>query len=168
MDEVSYSEKWHFDLITNREGISLERIDPSGPSNNPSNWHSAASTAGYATPGYKNSQFLQANRSNIKIEVLPKVFSPDGDGYDDFAIINYNVNEPGYVANITVFDAAGRPVKQLARNNLMGVTGSWKWDGLDDKGSKLPIGTYIIFIELHNLQGKKEQIKKTIVLARRL
>lgn len=168
VDEVPYSEKWHFDLITNREGISLERIDPSGPSNNPSNWHSAASTAGYATPGYKNSQFLQANRSNIKIEVLPKVFSPDGDGYDDFAIINYNVNEPGYVANITIFDAAGRPVKQLARNNLMGVTGSWKWDGLDDKGSKLPIGTYIIFAELHNLQGKKEQIKKTIVLARRL
>lgn len=168
VDEVPYSEKWHFDLITNREGISLERINPSGPSNNPSNWHSAASTAGYATPGYKNSQFLQANRSNIKIEVLPKVFSPDGDGYDDFAIINYNVNEPGYVANITVFDAAGRPVKQLARNNLMGVTGTWKWDGLDDKGSKLPIGTYIIFAELHNLQGKKEQIKKTIVLARRL
>ncbi|MBA2329989.1 MAG: lamin tail domain-containing protein [Flavisolibacter sp.] len=168
VDEVSYSEKWHFDLITNREGISLERIDPSGPSNNPSNWHSAASTAGYATPGYKNSQFLQANRSNIKIEVLPKVFSPDGDGYDDFAIINYNVNEPGFVANITIFDAAGRPVKQLARNNLMGVSGSWKWDGLDDKGSKLSIGTYIIFIELHNLQGKKEQIKKTIVLARRL
>jgi hypothetical protein len=168
VDEVSYSEKWHFDLITNREGISLERIDPNGPSNQPSNWHSAASTAGYATPGYKNSQFLQANRSNIKIDVLPKVFSPDGDGHDDFAIINYNVSEPGFVANITIFDGAGRPVKQLARNNLMGVSGSWKWDGLDDKNAKLPIGTYIIFAELHNLQGKKEQIKKTVVLARRL
>jgi hypothetical protein len=168
VDEVAYSEKWHFDLITNREGISLERIDPNGPSNNPSNWHSAASTAGYATPGYKNSQFLQTNRSNIKIEVLPKVFSPDGDGHDDFAIINYHVSEPGFVANITIFDAAGRPVRQLARNNLMGVTGSWKWDGLDDKSAKLPIGTYIIFIELHNLQGKKEQIKKTVVLAKRL
>jgi hypothetical protein len=168
VDEVAYSEKWHFDLITNREGISLERIDPNGPSNNSSNWHSAASTAGYATPGYKNSQFLQSNRSSIKIEVLAKVFSPDGDGHDDFAIINYNVSEPGFVANITIFDAAGRPVRQLARNNLMGVTGTWKWDGLDDKSAKLPIGTYIIFVELHNLQGKKEQIKKTVILARRL
>jgi hypothetical protein len=168
VDEVAYSEKWHFDLITNREGISLERIDPNGPSNQSSNWHSAASTAGYATPGYKNSQFLQTNSSNIKIEVLPKVFSPDGDGHDDFAIINYNVSEPGFVANITIFDGAGRPVKQLARNNLMGVSGTWKWDGLDDKSAKLPIGTYIIFVELHNLQGKKEQIKKTVILARRL
>ncbi len=56
-DEVNYSADWHFKLIDNTEGVSLERIDPDGPSQNALNWHSAASTAGYGTPGYKNSQF---------------------------------------------------------------------------------------------------------------
>lgn len=50
MDHVSYSEDWHFALLDNTEGISLERIDPFGLSNHASNWHSAAEAVGYATP----------------------------------------------------------------------------------------------------------------------
>ena len=33
---------------------------------------------------------------------------------------------------------------------------------------KLPVGTYILYTELFNLQGKKEQHRHVIVLARRL
>ncbi len=57
VDEVNYSDDWHFKLIDNAEGVSLERVDSDGPSQEAANWHSAASTAGYGTPGYKNSQF---------------------------------------------------------------------------------------------------------------
>ena len=96
----------------------------------------------------------------------PKVFSPDNDGIDDIATIQYTVTEPGYVANITIFDAAGRPVRNLIRNGIMGLKGYWNWDGLDDKALKLPVGTYIIFTEIYNLQGKKEKYKNTVVLAR--
>jgi len=32
----------------------------------------------------------------------------------------------------------------------------------------LPVGTYIIFTEIFNLQGKKSSFKNTIVLARKL
>jgi Lamin Tail Domain len=55
VDEVKYKDNWHFKLIDNAEGVSLERIDPAGPSQDETNWHSAASTAGYGTPTYKNS-----------------------------------------------------------------------------------------------------------------
>ena len=57
VDEVKYKDDWHFQLIDNAEGVALERIDPGKPGQDPDNWHSAASTAGYGTPTYKNSQF---------------------------------------------------------------------------------------------------------------
>ena len=168
VDEVNYSDDWHFKLIDNAEGVSLERIDPGSPSQNPGNWHSAASTAGYGTPGYKNSQFKNQQSIAATIEVLPKVFSPDNDGFDDIATIQYKITEPGYVANITIFDAAGRPIRNLVRNGTLSTNGYWNWDGLDDKGRKLPVGAYILFTEIFNLQGKKERFKNVVVLARNL
>lgn len=168
VDEVKYKDDWHFKLIDNAEGVALERIDPVALSQEATNWHSAASTAGYGTPTYKNSQYRRTEQINAMIDILPKVFSPDNDGRDDIAIIQYQITEPGYVANITIFDAGGRPVKNLVRNGVMGLNGYWNWDGLDDKGLKLPVGTYVVLAELFNLQGKKLSYKKTIVLARKL
>jgi flagellar hook assembly protein FlgD len=100
--------------------------------------------------------------------VLPKVFSPDNDGFDDIATIQYKIADPGYVANITIFDAAGRPVRNLVRNGTLALSGYWNWDGLDDKGKKLPVGAYILFTEIFNLQGKKDKFKNTVVIARKL
>jgi hypothetical protein len=167
VDEVKYKDDWHFKLIDNAEGVSLERIDPDAASQDENNWHSAASTAGYGTPTYKNSQYKLQQAINATIEVTPKVFSPDNDGRDDLATIQYKIDEPGYVANITIFDAAGRPVRNLVRNGTMSLTGYWNWDGLDDKGLKLPVGSYVLFTEIFNLQGKKQKFKNTIVLARK-
>ena len=168
VDEVNYDKNWHFKLINNEDGVALERIDPDGLSQNQNNWHSAASTAGYGTPTYKNSQYKQPPGINATIEVTPKVFSPDNDGHDDIATLQYKVGAPGYVANITIFDGRGRPVRNLVQNGILGLSGYWNWDGLDEKGKKLPVGTYVIFTEIFNLQGKKESFKNVVVLARRL
>jgi hypothetical protein len=168
VDEVKYKDDWHFKLIDDAEGVALERIDPVAPSQDANNWHSAASTAGYGTPTYKNSQYKLVQKINATIELTPKVFSPDNDGRDDITAIQYKVDAPGYVANITIFDAAGRPIRNLVRNGTLALTGYWNWDGLDDKGNKLQVGTYIIFTEIFNLQGKKQQFKNTVVLARKL
>ena len=168
VDELSYSDDWHFDLIANAEGVSLERIDPDKPTQNEDNWHSAASTAGYGTPTYKNSQYKQTNNISETVEITPKVFSPDNDGIDDIATIQYQITETGYVANISIFDVNGRIVRHLVKNATLGLKGSWNWDGLDEKGQKLLIGNYIIYTELFNLKGKKKQFKNVVVLARRL
>jgi hypothetical protein len=168
VDEVNYSKKWHFKLIDNEDGVSLERIDPDGLSQEAANWTSAASTAGFGTPTYQNSQYKRIQSINATIGITPKVFSPDNDGRDDMATVQYKVNEPGYVANITIFDPSGRPVRNLVRNAILGLEGYWNWDGLDDKGLKLPVGTYVVFTEIFNLQGKKQQFKNVVVLARKL
>ncbi|KAA9042065.1 hypothetical protein FW778_08625 [Ginsengibacter hankyongi] len=166
IDEVDYSDKWQFPLIANTEGVSLERINYDGPSVQ-SNFHSAATSFGYGTPGYKNSQYSLNEGAPGTITVTPDVFSPDNDGTDDFATINYSFPSPGYVANITIFDAKGREVRYLQKNSLSGITGYFRWDGLDDKNRKLSEGIYIIYTEIFNAGGKKKQFKNTIVLARK-
>ncbi len=166
VDEVMYSDKWHFALIANTEGVSLERIDYNAPSVQ-SNFHSAATSIGFGTPGYKNSQFRIDQQVQGEITVTPDVFSPDNDGMDDFVTINYSFPSAGYVANITIFDAKGRAVRYLQRNALSGLKGSYVWDGLGEKQQKLSQGIYIIYTEIFNTDGKKKQFKNTIVLARR-
>ena len=112
------------------------------------------------------------NRSKTRnfrgtITVTPSIFSPDNDGNEDFATINYSFPTAGYITNITIFDASGRPVRFLEKNSLSGTSGYYRWDGLDDKGKKLPQGIYIIYTEVFNREGNKKQFKNTIVLARK-
>ena len=166
VDEVGYSDKWHFSLLHNTKGVSLERINYDGPSLQ-NNFHSAATSAGYGTPGYKNSQYQLVEKIRGDITVTPEIFSPDNDGYDDFATISYSFPSAGYVANITIFDASGRVVRYLEKNALSGIKGYYRWDGLDDKKRKLPQGIYIIYTEIFNKDGIKKQFKNTIVLARK-
>lgn len=167
VDQVSYNERWHFGLISNREGVALERIDYNGPSNDPSNWHSAASNVNFGTPTYKNSQARSAETVIGTVTTSPPVFSPDNDGFDDFLTIDYQFPQPGYVANITIFDAVGRPVRYLQRNALNGIRGTYRWDGLGEKGEKLAVGLYIIYTEVFNLDGKTKKFKNVVTLARK-
>lgn len=166
-DELKYNEKWHFKLIDNREGVSLERIDYNAPTQDEANWHSAATSAGYGTPTYKNSQFRLDIQVQGTITVSPEMISPDNDGMNDFCTINYDFPSAGYVANITIFDALGRAVRYLQRNALCGLTGNFRWDGLGEKFQPLPVGIYIVFTEVFNLDGKKKQFKHAIVMARK-
>lgn len=166
IDEVKYTDKWHFALISNTEGVALERIDYNAPSIQ-NNFHSAATSVGYGTPGYKNSQYRIDTQAQGEITVTPEIFSPDNDGQDDFATISYAFPSPGYVTNITIFDALGRPVRYFQRNGLSGLKGSYRWDGLGEKLQKLPVGIYIIFSEIFNAEGKKKMCKNIIVLARK-
>jgi hypothetical protein len=167
VDELRYDEKWHFSLISNDEGISLERIDYNKPTQDKNNWTSAASTVGFGTPSYQNSQFRTDAGLQGEVTITPKVFSPDNDGFDDFTILSYKLTDPTFVGNITIFDAAGRPVRVLAKNATLAQTGNFRWDGLDDKQRKVPVGTYVIYTEVFNLSGKKKSFKNTVVVAAR-
>jgi hypothetical protein len=167
IDELHYDAKWHFALIQDKQGVALERISYNGPTQDKSNWTSAAATAGFGTPGYQNSQLMAAAQVQGQVTILPAVFSPDNDGWNDYATINYQLSEPGYVANIRIFDSNGRLVRYLVQNATLSTTGSFRWDGLDDKLNKLPVGIYIVLAELFNLQGKSKKFKHAITLARR-
>jgi hypothetical protein len=167
LDEISYQEKWHFPLINNKDGVSLERIDYNQPTQEKTNWTSASSQSGFGTPGYQNSQFRADLQAKAACIVEPKVFSPDNDGHNDVAGIHYQMAEPGYMGSIIIFDAAGRPVRYLAKNALLGMNGVINWDGLGENSNKLPVGIYVVFMEIFNLQGKSKRFKQTLTLARK-
>jgi hypothetical protein len=165
LDQFSYSDDYHFDLLNSTEGISLERINYNLESDNPANWHSASASAGWATPGYENSQYAQFLPVDNPLSIDPQVFSPDNDGRDDLLSIQYRMTAPGYMASLTVFDALGRRIKILENNTLLGMEGVFFWDGTSQGHDVVQTGIYIINLEIFNLQGVLENYKKVCVVA---
>ncbi len=165
LDRFSYHEDMHYPLLNTTEGVSLERIHYDRPSHDATNWHSASGLSGFATPGYRNSQYSEGKKENGRVWVNPRVFSPGNDGLSDGANICYELEQPGFLANIIVFDASGRPVRHLVNNELLGTSGWYSWDGITDGRQKAPAGIYIILAELTGPDGKPERYKRTIVIA---
>jgi hypothetical protein len=152
MDHVSYTADWHFAILDNTDGVSLERIDPNGISNNSANWHSAAEAIGFATPGAQNSQFRPAV-SNGEFSFTSATLSPDNDGYEDVLQVNYDMSQSGLLGSFTIYDDRGRLIRSLYKNELLGSTGSFTWDGVTDQQVKATIGTYIAVFEAFSLDG---------------
>jgi len=166
--EVQYTDDWHYSILDNVDGISLERIDYNAPAQDGNNWHSAA-TSVRATPGLPNSQSgFASGISEDPIAINPTAFSPDGDGFEDFTFIQYAIDEPGYTMNATIYDSRGRTVKDLVQGELLTSSGNIKWDGSTQDGQKASIGHYIILVEIFNLKGDVQTYKKKCVVAGKL
>jgi hypothetical protein len=165
IDEVNYEEKWHFRLIDDKKGKSLERINPNGASNDPDNWQTAAEAVYWGTPGLQNSQYLNPQAQG-QFTVAPKVISPDNDGFEDFAILTYELPENAMVGTLKIYDENGRPVRELFNNELLAQSGSVKWDGLDNNGTKCRVGRYLILFEVYGAtSGTTLVFKQAVVVA---
>jgi len=165
----SYTEDMHFPLLNSVDGVSLERLDMNRPVSDVGNWHSAAQTVGFGTPGLENSQYFPTGESDGEVSTEPEIFSPyDGDGYNDLLNINYSFTEPGFVATVKIYDSNGRPVRQLTSNELLGPTGTLTWDGTTDKGQKARIGMYVILFEAFSTSGNRNVYKLSTVLGGKL
>jgi gliding motility-associated-like protein len=165
IDAFAYSENMHFSLLETEDGVSLERLDPNTKTQNSNNWHSAASTVGFGTPTYKNSQEL-INQSIGEININPKSFTPNNDGYKDVASINWNFKENNLMATINIFDSEGRVVKNILNNEMIGNSGNTTWDGTSEDGVQLNTGMYIVWMEVFSDNGNAERFKEVIVLGR--
>lgn len=167
IDKLVYTDDMHFPLLNDTKGVSLERIDFERPTQDITNWHSAAESAGFATPGYRNSQY-NAGTTADAISISPEIFSPDNDSYNDVVNINYQFDSPGMVGNVSIYDPRGRLVRSLVKNELLGISGTFSWDGIDDSREKARIGIYIIYFEAFDARGNLRHYKKTCVLAGKL
>lgn len=168
MEVFSYDEKMHFGLLSDVKGVSLERVNPHRPVTDKTNWHSAAERIGFGTPGLPNSQFTPGVLADDLVLLHPEIFSPDNDGFEDVLNISYKMDTPGYVANISLFDAQGRLVNRLIRNELLGTEGTFSWDGTNENREKVPVGVYVVFFEVFQLDGTVKALKKTCVVAAKL
>ncbi|MBT6007252.1 MAG: hypothetical protein HOG79_16145, partial [Prolixibacteraceae bacterium] len=163
-DEFFYFEKMHNPLLADVEGISLERVSFFTNTNIGSNWHSASWQSGYGTPGYENSQIQNENIIEPLVTFSPESFSPNSDGYNDEYQINYQLENPGYIANIVIFDATGRLVTKLAENEILGTNGIIVWNGENETGQRQNLGVYVVVVEIFNMQGNIHRFKDGVVL----
>ena len=165
IDSFDYSEGYHLGLLRDLNGVSLERISATAPSNSRDNWHSAASAVGYATPGYENSQRLTKAPVAGQITIEPGVFVPNNDGIKDFTAINYQFDKGGYLISIVIYDVRGRRIKEIVNNELSGVSGFYQWNGTDERNLLVNPGYYIVLVNILDPEGRSFQIKKTVVVA---
>ncbi|MFK7900940.1 MAG: lamin tail domain-containing protein [Cyclobacteriaceae bacterium] len=171
IDFLYYHKDFHYDGYSSSEteGISLERIKTNMPTNEPSNWFSAAESVGFATPTNTNSQHIRTEAfvtENFK--PMQAVFSPDNDGIDDLAIFPYSFSKGGSTISFSVLTLTGQEIKEIANNESAATQGFYSWDGTKEDGSRVNIGIYIALISVFSSSGETESYKYPIVVGGKL
>lgn len=167
IDELYYNANWHFRMINNVAGVALERLSFDAPTNDKNNWTSAASSENYGTPGRLNSQYAASLLGDQMISLHPKLISPNNDGIDDLALLEINVAETGWVANTMIYDAAGRQVRFLVKNAVLGMHNRFAWDGYNDMRQRAPNGIYIVATQMFDMKGNTRKFKNCVALDNR-
>jgi hypothetical protein len=163
IDDFTYTKDMHSVFIKDEEGVSLERI--SFAASTAQNWKSASSTVGFATPGYTNSNALpEMSTISPVLSVEPEIFDPLG-GQNNFALIHYNFENGGQVANVKVFDSQGRLTKEIANNDVVGTRGFYRWDGDRNDGTKAAIGYYLVWFEVFDDAGGVRNFRLPVAIA---
>jgi hypothetical protein len=158
IDECPYTKYMHHCLISDREGIALEKIHPDLPSAEANSWLSAAADASYGTPGRVNSQYRSLDTVDTKegFFVEQDWLSPLGNSKYKQLVLGYSFTDRR-VANIKVYNRSGALLYSLAENTLLGARGFFVWQGVDSKGNVPDAGSYLIHIEHFNLEGDSKK-----------
>ncbi len=163
IDSVSYSSRWHRPDVTDTKGRSLERVNPDLDSNLPENWTTSVLPEG-GTPGKPNSALTRSPINGSNLSFSPNPFSPDGDGYEDFCLIQYNIPFVSATLHVKIYDVKGRLVRTLANSLVSNSHGDILWDGLNDERQRVRIGVYIVFLQATNVQGNASTAFKGVVV----
>ena len=165
IDRLHYYDDWQYALLTDEDGVSLERVNYKFETQDQDNWHSAAEDVYFATPGYQNSVFGDIVGGGEIVLEYP-VFSPDGDGYHDLLLISYTTASEGYTGIFKIFDAQGRIINELNGLTTLSREGFLTWDGVDADDIAAKTGIYILYVELFNAKGDVEKHKLKFTLVR--
>lgn len=165
IDQLIYNEKMHFQLLKTFEGISLERSSFRLNTREAGNFRSATAASGFATPGYKNSQYYEGTVGTEEFALLSKTFSPDNDGFEDLLQVSYRLPAPGMVASVKIFNDRGIMIKHLLKNSTLNSEGMFVWDGLNEFNTAAVSGIYFIVSEVFDTSGNIRRFRKAFALA---
>ncbi len=164
IDQAFYHPSWHHELNADTKGVSLERVSGLGSGLDENNWQSASSSAGYQSPGAKNSQSENVKKGNY-LTVEPNTITPNGDGQADELTICYQLDESDYMARVLVYDLKGRLRKTITNGSIPGTEGCYIFNGEGEDETVLPTGYYVLYFEAYNEYGKRFREKNSFVIA---
>jgi len=162
IDRMTYSEKMHSAMLSVTSGISLERISADIAGTEKGNWQSAAGTAGYATPGIRNSASVNDDDPHGQgyMSLSSRKISPDNDGFEDYLRILLQSKGEQDILRLEVYNDMGYRVRTLADRITLSGESVIIWDGCDDSGKLVREGIYIIFSSIMHDESPPEQYKK--------
>ena len=166
IDSVHYYTSWHYHNEADNRGYSLERRSYANGSTDSLNWSTPLDTI-KATPLAQNTLAKPITTApSIDVTCTPNPFSPDGDGYNDEAIIEITVpstNEE--LISAYLYDLEGHNVATIARDRRIVGSTSITYDGRDEEGKILPMGLYSLIVSSTNASLGQKKIG--IVIAKR-
>ncbi len=56
-------------------------------------------------------------------------------------------------------------IKEICNSKLVNQNAKWIWNGLDQNNLKLPIGIYIVVVELVDKNGRHKVVKHPVVIS---
>jgi hypothetical protein len=86
----------------------------------------------------------------------PPVISPNQDGLNDQAGVAYTLVQlvRPVAVKAVVYDLGGRPVRVLFSEAEGSGSYLWRWDGRDGDGNLVPIGLYLVRLEVKTERGR--------------
>jgi hypothetical protein len=159
IDSLFYESNFHLRLIKDDEGISLERLSVYAPTSSRDNWMSAGLNGG--SPGHANA-LQEGIFPGSGFQVEPEAFSC-GSG-NCFTRLNYDLNRPEMMINLSVFNTDGFLVKMLCRNEHISGKGFIRWDGDDSEGKFAAAGIYIFQAEIFDATGYFKIFRNRVII----
>lgn len=164
MDSVNYYNKWNSKLFKKTKNISLERINYNGNSNDEYNWSSCLDLLG-ATPLLQNSITNKSVLQENSINITPNPFSPKGGGISSNCVINYNFDVQFINLSISIFDMYGNELREIVKDKALPSNYSIIWDGTDSLGNILPVGAYVVVMQVVDVATNEvSQFKKLVAI----
>lgn len=95
----------------------------------------------------------------LDFRAVPPVFTPNGDEVNDQGTITYILLRAlnPVPLELTIYDLAGKPVRQLQRVSGLNGPQQANWDGLDDQGNRVPPGLYLVRLSVDTDTGSETQ-----------
>ena len=166
IDRVHYSSDMHFDLLASLQGVSIERIDPDKPTNDPGNWGSASSLSGWGTPGLPNSACIWSKPALSSVSLSSRRITPNNDGYEDYLVISFSFSTGDQLITAVVYNDSGFKINTLAENSTCGYDEKLVWNGTKDGNGLAEEGIYILFVKAVGPAGDIQVWKKVCTLIR--
>lgn len=168
IDSLWYHSQWHHPSLPDLRGTSLERISPEGASADAGLWTSSVDLQG-GTPGEHNSVRLTLRSTPERhhlLSLMPNPFTHRHTGHSDPLQIHIELDEPGYLFSLRIFDRNGRLVRTLAQDHIYRPGVRLLWDGYTAHGARCLPGLYIVLLQARNpLDGSIKSDRQVVVLA---